>query len=169
MLTVIYNLINANFRTSYTTYIRPHLEHCIQAVGPHMVQDFSALEKVQGRATKLVQDLKNLTYKERLKILELPSVEERVRRGDLIETFKILSGHINTSPMPFFAVNNDCQTRGHSRKLKVKRSKTVSRAKFFSNHIVHDWNKQPEDVIMANNTNTFKNRLDQFMAQTTIS
>ena len=57
----------SNFNQLYTTYVRPHLDFCVQAVGPYMRQDFSALEKVQRRATKLVRGLKFLPYPDRLR------------------------------------------------------------------------------------------------------
>ena len=33
-----------NFKSLYTTYVIPHLEYDVQAVGPYMAQDFKALE-----------------------------------------------------------------------------------------------------------------------------
>ena len=41
--------------------------------------------------TKLIPGLKDKTYHERMKILNLPSLKHRRRRGDLIETFKVLN------------------------------------------------------------------------------
>ena len=43
---------------------------------------------MQRRATK-IESLRGVTYDERLKILDLPLLEERRRRGDLIQTYKI--------------------------------------------------------------------------------
>ena len=37
----------------------------------------------------------DLNYKDRLSLLELPSLEERRVRGDLIEAFKLLKGIAN--------------------------------------------------------------------------
>ena len=62
-------LTKNNFKMLYTTYVRPHLDYCIQAMGPYMVQDFRALERVQRRATKLVPEIRSLPYEERLKPL----------------------------------------------------------------------------------------------------
>ena len=42
-------------------------------------------EKVQMRATKLVLTVKHLTYKERLRQLNLPTLKYRRTRGDMIE------------------------------------------------------------------------------------
>ena len=36
----------------YLVYVRPILEYCIQAVGPHTVADKECLEKVQSRASR---------------------------------------------------------------------------------------------------------------------
>ena len=151
----------SNFKVLYATYVRPHLEHCIQATGPYMAQDFKALERVQRRATKQVQGLRHASYEERLKALDLTSVEERIRRGDLIETFKIVTGQLNVNASQFFDMNQD-NRRGHPLKLKIRRVKTKARLKFFSNRVTSTWNKLPQDVVLARNTNEFKNRLDEF-------
>ena len=45
----------SNFKILNSVYIRPHIEHCIQSTEPYMIQHFKAIEKVQRRATKLVQ------------------------------------------------------------------------------------------------------------------
>ena len=68
-----------NLKTLYSVYVRPHLEQCIQATGLYVVQDWKALEKVQRRATKLVQGLRHTPYVEWLRVLDLTSVEERIR------------------------------------------------------------------------------------------
>ena len=56
------------------------------------MKDKEALEKVQCRATKCVRGMKNKTYQQRLQQLGLTTLKTRRIRGDLIETFKILTG-----------------------------------------------------------------------------
>ena len=154
-------LTKTNFKLLYTTYVRPHLDYCIQAMGPYMVQDFKALERVQRRATKLVPEIRNLPYEERLKRLNLISMEERVLRGDLIETYKILTGKLNIDHEQFFQVNHNERTRGHHLKLVKRRGVHQARMKFFSNRVVTPWNNLPQEVVLAESTNSFKNRLDK--------
>ena len=159
----------ANFNMLYTTYIRPHLDFCAQAVGPYMRQDFEALEKVQRRATKLVKGLKHLPYHERLKRLELCSMEERVNRGDLIETYKILTGKVKLNPSKFFKRTEDPRTRGHHLKLQKMRSSHHARSNFFSNRVVTKWNSLPEEVVSATTVNQFKSKLDRYWADRALS
>ena len=58
----------------YKTYIRPHLEYCVQVWSPFLAGDIDVLEKVQHRATKLIPSITNLLYKQNLKILNLQSL-----------------------------------------------------------------------------------------------
>ena len=165
LLKIAFNYIDQrNFKTLYSAFVRPHLDYCVQAVGPYMVQDYSALEKVQRRATKMVQGLRNVPYEDRLRVLKLPSIRDRVQRGDLIETFKIVTGKTRLDATQFFERNQDDRTRGHHLKLKTLRSVHQARAKFFANQVVTHWNGLPDDVVSAGTTNEFKNRLDRHWA-----
>jgi hypothetical protein len=48
-------------------------------------------DRVQRRATKLLQELRERTYKERMRFLDLQSLQYRRYRGDLIQTFKLFN------------------------------------------------------------------------------
>ena len=54
---------------------------------------FKLIEGVQRRATKLVENVKDLHYDKRLNILGLMRLDKRRDKSDLIETFKILNGN----------------------------------------------------------------------------
>ena len=64
-------------RSLYNSYVRPHLEYCIQAWSPHYRQDINMLEAVQRRATRIIPALKRLEYRDRLKELNRFPFERR--------------------------------------------------------------------------------------------
>jgi len=78
----------------------PRVEYAMSVWNPYQIQFIKALEKFQTRATKLISILRNKSYEERLRILDLPALECRRFRGDMIETHKILSAKydVNVSP-----------------------------------------------------------------------
>ena len=88
--------------------------------GSHFKLDQQAIEKVQRRATKLVGSVRNLTYKERLASLNLPSLLYRRRRGDMIMTFKIINGKLGIKENIYFKFNT-AATRGHKQKSLNKK------------------------------------------------
>ena len=53
------------------------------------------LEQIQRRATKLIPEMRDLIYEERLKECGLITLETRGLRGDQIEVFNILNGYAN--------------------------------------------------------------------------
>ena len=68
----------------YKSFVRPILEYGNTVWGPMFVLDQQSVEKIQRRATKLVREIKDLSYVDRLRNLNLPSLRYRRTRGDLI-------------------------------------------------------------------------------------
>ena len=104
----------------YKTIVRPHLEYCIQAWKPYSKKDIDILERVQRRATKMIQKLRNISYEMRLKECGLTTLETRRLRGDQIEVFKILNGYENIDRNIFFLVKEERRTRAHGITLAKK-------------------------------------------------
>ena len=61
-----------------------------------------AVRGVKRRVTKLVKGLKGLSYRERLMALELPKLDYRRKRGDMILVYKILNENIDCYSSIFF-------------------------------------------------------------------
>ena len=95
--------------------VRPRLEYCIQARSPYHKKDIEVLERGQKLATKMAYGFGD--YKDRLSLLELPSLEERRVRGDLIEAYKLLKGVAKLDYSLFFKLSGNSKVRGHTYKI----------------------------------------------------
>ena len=96
--------------TIYKATVRPHLEYCLQAWAPYLKKDVNALAQVQHRANKMITSLRKLPYEQRLKECKLTTLEERRKRGDLLETHKIMHGLESIRDDTFFT-RDDTQRR----------------------------------------------------------
>ncbi len=149
------------FGRVFGTFVRPMLEYCVQAWCPWMKQDYAALEKVQRRATKLVNGLGGLPYEVRLERLKMFPLSYRQYRGDMIMVFKLVRGVDCALQMAdFFELAETTRLRGHPFKLKKHHAKLDVRANFFTHRVIEDWNKLPSSVVLAESVDTFKRRLD---------
>ena len=72
---------NSLIAALYKAIVRPHLEYCIQAWNPYIRKDIDMLEKIQRRATKLIPELRDLRYEERIKEYGLTTLATRILRG----------------------------------------------------------------------------------------
>ena len=77
----------------FKAIVRPHLEYCIQAWKPYRKKDIDKLERIQRRATKIIPELRDLSYESHLLQCGLTALETRRLRGDQIEVFKIVNGY----------------------------------------------------------------------------
>ena len=64
----------------YTSLIRPILEYGNAAWVPSLKREQQQIENVQRRATKMVPELRNLEYADRLRAIKLPSMYYRRAR-----------------------------------------------------------------------------------------
>jgi hypothetical protein len=72
-------------------FVRPHLEYASAVWCPKQEKDIATSDVVQRRAMKFVQGLANLSYEERLRVLQLPTLGFRRLLGEIIETYKIMT------------------------------------------------------------------------------
>ena len=68
------DLDRQSFLLLYKALVRPHVEYANQVWCPHLKKDVTTIENVQRRDTKQIPGLKELSYPERLKYLNLPTL-----------------------------------------------------------------------------------------------
>ena len=96
-----------------------------------------------------------------LRVLKLPSMEYRRKRGDMIQCFKIMNGLVRIETKELFTPIPSAITRGHNRRVLRQKSNKAARAMSFSQRTIGDWNSLPKTVVEAPSVNAFKNRLDE--------
>ena len=105
-----------NFKRLFKALVRPHVEYAQAVWSPMRKKDIIAIENVQRRATKLVPGLKELSYEDRLRRLDMPTLSYRRHRGDMIELFKMLNDKYDAESCPTLT-RNESITRSNTMKL----------------------------------------------------
>ena len=143
---------------AFAVYARPHLEVFSPVWNPgrrgnSLTQDCKALEAVQRTFTRSVYfrcGFPPAEYEERLRFLELPSLESRRTVLDLSLAHKLFSS-------PDMAGNHILPLHSRSRSLRqnhlfVPEVKAKGpRKSFFSNRIAKQWNEIPDAVKCLSN------------------
>ena len=151
------------FMNLYPVLVRPLLEYCVQVWSPYKRKYINLLEGVQRRATKSVPELRNLQYEERLKRLGLTTLEDRRIRGDMIETYKLLTCKEDINPGKFFTmapIRGDPELTNNM-KLYKKSFRLDVRKYSFSQRVIDKWNTLEKDVVESVKTSGFKNKYDK--------
>ena len=143
-----------------TTHIRPVLEYCSCVWHTGFVQDMKLLEKVQRRWTKQIDGMASLSYSDRLKTLNLYSIQGRLLRADQIMCWKIFHGHSSVLPADLFQQSCQNRTRGHCFKIFPPAINTDIRKRFFSIRCIKVWNLLSTTTVCANTISSFKHWLD---------
>ena len=147
----------------YKAIVRPHLEYCIQAWRPYRKKDIDKLERIQQRATKMIPELRDLSYESRLLQCGFTTLETRRLRGDQIGVLKILNVYEDVDRNMFFKLKEGSRTRGHKAALVKEQCRLDMRKYSFSQRVINEWNKLPNDCVYASSVNMFKNRIDRYL------
>ena len=143
-----------------TTHIRPAIEYCSCIWNTGYVQDLKLLESVQRRWTKRISGMQSLSYGDRLRALNLYSVQGRLLRADLIQCWKIFHGKSIINPDDLFLQPPQSRTRGHCYKIFPSTLRTDVRKRSFSRRCIPVWNSLSAEAVCADNVSRFKEKLD---------
>ena len=94
----------------------------------------------------MVHGLRHLSYEQRLRHLELTSLKERRIRGDLLQLLKLWLEKKGWPKSVFPALYTcEYQLRRHTMKLSKQRTSLDVRKYSFSQRVVQEWNKLPQE------------------------
>ena len=157
------NLTASTFLLLYTSFVRPHLEYAQSVWCPKLRKFVNQLENVQRRATKLVDMYKHLSYSDRLKRLELPSLEFRRTFCDMVQVYKhIHIYHQDTTPNKL--LRKVRPSRKHQYELIPNFANDGflgPQTKSFYYRCVPTWNNLPREVVEAPTIKAFKAALSK--------
>ena len=101
----------------YNSLVGPHLDYASIIWNPHLLKDIRTLEADQQQATRMVPQLSEMTYVERLTFLNLPPLYYRRKRMDMIVTYKKIIQGLVCVPCRELFVFNLASTRSNGLKL----------------------------------------------------
>ena len=148
----------------FTTYVRPILESNTSVWSPFYLKDISHIESVQRSYTRTAFRRCGIafsSYGDRLKKINLKSLEERRLVFDLLLVYKIIYGLCDLNFTDFFIFNNsNYNLRRHS--LQIKCTKDNLSQKWQNSYfcrVVKIWNSLSENVVRSINIFSFKRKL----------
>ena len=151
------------FKKLYVQYVRPHLEFASPAWSPWNESDKASIEKVQIRALNMISGL-NGTYEERCQELGLDTLEERRRKQDLLQAYKICNAIDRVRPELLFTRTGNNPAR-HTRftanphNITVKRSRLDIRKHSYAVRVAGEWNDLDQHAKSCSSVAMFKNAI----------
>ena len=146
----------------FKTIVRPILEYANSAWSSGLRKNINEIERIQKSFTKHIYQVKHLNYEQRLEKLNLPSLEYRRFRGDLIQTYKIAKNLYDKETVDsLFKFKENDRLRGHKYKITKYYYNKVQFKHFFTNRVTNHWNSLPSHIVEANSLNIFKNKIDE--------
>ena len=111
-------LLNYHFFDKHVAAVVTRASCSLLVWSPHYTKDKELLERVQHRFTRMIKEVCDKDYLDRLNELNIWTLEERRNRADLIELFKIYKGFTTVHFESLFTLDcNNKGTCGHLAKL----------------------------------------------------
>ncbi len=149
------------FTPTNCALVRPHLEYAMEANAPTLRADINQLERVQHLARRLVRGLRHAPYEERLRQLNLFSLDRRRLQADrILADCNIFKREVDLNPSEFFLRPTRAGLRGHIYRLLQGPSRLRRMSGAFSVRIVKFSNRISAHQVLAPSVSIFKKQLD---------
>ena len=154
------------YKRLFSTIVRPILEYGQTIWSPHDKTQIREIENVQRRSTKQIPDVKEKSYTERLREIDLPCLLTRRIRGDLIEIYKLLHNRYDPDVSGvLIKLNTRTNTRSNGLKIEKQNSRLNCRRYYFTMRCINIWNKLDTTIVNAASLNNFKQMIDKFFKE----
>ncbi|KAJ7399286.1 hypothetical protein BTVI_116414 [Pitangus sulphuratus] len=146
--------------------VRLHLECCVQFWAPQYKRDMKFLEQVQWRAIKMMKGLEHLFYEQRLRELDLFSLEKRTVRENIIHAYKCLKGGCQDNGARLSSVVPSNRTKDSRQKLVHCKFHPNMSKNFITAQVTKHWNRLPIEVVESPSLEISKNNMDVILCHT---
>ncbi|KAL5262155.1 hypothetical protein ACHWQZ_G007751 [Mnemiopsis leidyi] len=149
----------------YKSLIRSRVEYCCPLWNPTKIADIHAIESIQRNFTRRISGLKNMNYWDRLKELNLSSLQRRRERYMIIHVWKILHGVCPNDIKMVFKDNSRLGTKVVVPPL-TKTATALAKTLYDNSFGVKAgrlWNTLPRDVNTQCKLECFKAKLGSYL------
>ena len=151
----------------YKSLVRSRLEYCCPLWDSTKISNIQNVEAVQRKFTKRIDGMKDLGYWERLKQLNLYSMQRRRERYSIIMMWKMANDEAPNNIGVKFYTNNRLGKRAEVPTCPTTTQTSVA-SKFhesFACRAARLWNSLPKDVNTADSLPLFKANLGKWLAK----
>ena len=153
----------------YKTYVRSNLEYCCplwNPSGPNSIVSIQLIEGIQRTFTSKINSMQDFNYWERLKALNLMSLQRRRERYIIIYMWKILTSKVpNDLQIQFYSTQRSA-IKAVVPHIPAQRSNTSLFDKSFSVLGPKLWNILPKDcTLIMHSLEKFKHELGVFISK----
>ena len=144
-------------KQAYVTYVRLLLEYCTPVWSPYLIKDITEIENVQRYFTRRLFPRNTLNYADRLKILNLESLEQRRLKFDLKMYFQIIHRLVNLNKDNFFMfLPKSHGTRSHDFQLQQPLYHSNLLSNTFAGRAIDCWNGLSAQAVPAKKPRMFQ-------------
>ena len=149
--------------TAYKALVRPLLEYAAPVWDPYTANEIEALEKIQRRAARWVTSRNRQTscVDSILEQLDWSPLQLRRKKARLEMFYKFHHGliSINSKYLPKPSKSRLSSRNNNNQSYDISTCTTRYRQMVFFPRTIPEWNKLPQEVVMAKSLDCFKSRL----------
>ena len=110
----------------------------------------------------MITGISKLPYYLRLRKCGLLSLQDRRKRADMLDIFKIINGYTDIDTKRIFELNHTSRPGRHNKSILRHHSRLGARHQFFSKRVIKPWNTLPSDCVNSLTVNKFKTKYKNY-------